>query len=84
MAEIIYAGTIISLVFLNGFQYWYSRKEREDLIRALISRNAIDYSESKTIENSPDEEDLGEDLIPLSSLDDKKWRELVNGKSSKR
>jgi len=80
--EYILALTIIALLGERFLSERNHAKEREDLIRGLLSKDAKEYSESKIAENTPEVEEKQPDLTPIEELDDQQFMKAIHGQKS--
>lgn len=78
--EYILFGTIVVLLIERQLTNRSQAKEREDLIRALLSKDVKDYSTSKAIEHETESvEPPKPEFVPLEDLPHDKFMNTIHG-----
>lgn len=81
--EYILGGVIVALLVERLVTQRTNAREREDLIRALLSKDVREYSDSKVVEQTPkDEEVKPPEYQPVEDLDNDQFMNAIYGKKS--
>lgn len=71
---------IVVLCALLGWKEYQGRKERRELIQAIVSKNAAELANLQTIDKlhiEPSKEEANPDLIPEQQLTDEEWGKFI-------
>jgi hypothetical protein len=71
---------IIVLCALLGWKEYQGRKERRELIQAIVSKNAAELANLQTIDKlriEPSREEVSPDLIPEQQITDAEWDKFI-------
>lgn len=79
MIEVVIALIAYQFVFAGLF-FWYVRystMQNKDAIRAILSKDAYEFTETKLRENPPKVEEKEPEFIPVEELDDNQFAEAI-------
>lgn len=76
MSEVLFGVLFLSFLLFHVWTIVHFRKEREDLVKAILAKSLTDYSTAKVIEK-PAQTKRSDEIVPFEEVSNDQFQKMI-------